>query len=125
VAMVRAVSFAGAWIITLTGVHVTAETLSLVFPLAAAGCVWQIALVSHKLLEAHRKTRRMLAFLLAALVIDMLLNTLTVRRFGAVAAGYTLLATGVLYTVCVGVMGARTATLATATRGVSVTRQSG
>ena len=110
-AMVGAVTLAGAWIIALTGVHVTDKTLSLVFPLAAAGCVWQIALVSHKLLEAHRKTRRMLAFLLAALVIDMIVNIVTVPRCGAAAAAYTLLATGLLYTVCVGVTGVRTATL--------------
>lgn len=121
-AMVGAVTLAGAWIIALTGVHVTDKTLSLVLPLAAAGCVWQIALVSHKLLEAHRKTRRMLAFLLAALLIDMIVNIVTVPRFGAAAAAYALLATGVLYTVCVGVTGVRTTTLVTANSSGTIIR---
>ncbi len=94
-AIVGAITFAGARIIALTGVRVTDTTLSLIFPLAAAGCVWQIALVSHKLLEAHRKTRRMLVFLVAALLIDVIVNILTVPRFVAVAASYTLLAAGV------------------------------
>ena len=121
-AMIGAVTLAGGWIIALTGVHVSDATLSLTLPLAAAGCIWQIALVSHKLLEAHRQTRRMLAFLVAALLIDLLVNIVTVPRYGAVAAAYTLLATGLLYTVCVGVMGLRTAILAAVTTSGIVTR---
>ena len=98
-------------IVALTGVRVTDATVSLVFPLAAAGCIWQIALMSHKLLEAMQQTRRMLAFLLVALVLDIAIDTTLLPRFGAVAAAYALLATGVLYNVCVGVDGLRSASV--------------
>jgi hypothetical protein len=55
-------------------------------------------------------------------VIDMLVNIVMVPRFGATAAAYTLLSTGVLYTVCVGVGGARAATAAATSSGI-VTRK--
>jgi O-antigen/teichoic acid export membrane protein len=96
-----AVVVAGPWIIRLTGLRSTDTAMTLVYPLAAAGCVWQISLIAHKQLEARRQTRSMLAFLMVALVVNVVINMATLPRFGAVAAAYTLLLTGALYVVCV------------------------
>jgi O-antigen/teichoic acid export membrane protein len=112
--VVLAVTGAGRWILPVIGVRVTGTTASLVLPLAAAGCVWQIALVSHKLLEAHKQTGRMLAFLFAALSMDVAIDIVLVPRFGVMAAAYALLATGILYVICVSVDGLRVAAHASA-----------
>lgn len=112
--VVLAVTGVGRWILAVIGVHATGATLSLVLPLAAAGCIWQIALVSHKLLEAHKQTRRMLVFLFGALTADVAIDIALVPRFGVVAAAYALLATGILYVVCVSVDGLRVAARASA-----------
>lgn len=107
--VVLAVTGAGRWILVVIGVRASGASSSLVLPLAAAGCVWQIALVSHKLLEAHKQTHRMLVFLIAALSMDVVLDIAFVPRFGVMAAAYALLATGILYVICVSVDGLRVA----------------
>lgn len=112
--VVLAVTGAGRWILVAIGVRATGASSSLVLPLAAAGCVWQIALVSHKLLEAHKQTHRMLLFLVAALSTDVVLDIALVPRLGMIAAAYALLATGILYVVCVSIDGLRVAARASA-----------
>jgi O-antigen/teichoic acid export membrane protein len=112
--VVLAVTGAGRWILLVIGVRASGTALSLVLPLAAAGCVWQIALVSHKLLEAHKQTPRMLAFLFAALSTDVAIDIALVPRFGVMAAAYALLVAGMLYVICVSVDGLRVAARASA-----------
>lgn len=114
--VVLAVTGAGRWILVVIGVRAAGASSSLVLPLAAAGCVWQIALVSHKLLEAHKQTHRMLVALIAALSTDVVLDIAFVPRFGVMAAAYALLTTGILYVICVSVDGLRVAAQASASR---------
>ena len=95
------------WIIGMIGLDPTTTLRSLVLPLAAAGCIWQIALISHKLLEARQHTRRMLLFLILSLLVVVVLDAALLRRFGAAAAAYALLTAGTLYVICVGIDGFR------------------
>ncbi len=107
-AVTLVIAIAGPWIVALTGVRATRTALALVVPLAAAGCVWQIALVSHKILEARQQTRRMLVFLTIALTADVLIDVTMLSRFGIVVAAYALLGAGVLYSLCTAVTGMQT-----------------
>lgn len=105
--VVATMTVACRWIIAAIGLRFTHALASLILPLAAAGAVWQMALIAHKLLEAHQRTRRMLAFLFAALVADAIVDAALLPIFGLQAAAYALLGTGVLYVVCVGIEGVR------------------
>jgi len=92
-------------IVKIVGLPPSNDLTRLVFPLAAAGCVWQWALVAQKILEAEQRTRLMLFLLLAALVVNLTLDIILLPRFGPVAAAYSLLLAGLLYATAVSISG--------------------
>jgi len=92
-------------VVRATGLMESADLLHLVLPLAAAGCIWQVALVAQKLLEAEQRTRTMLMLLLVALILNITLDIIFLPAYGLVAAAYSLLLAGVFYTVAAGVLG--------------------
>ncbi len=69
----------------------------LIFPLAVGGFLWQVCLLAHKPLEILCRTRRMLAGILAALVINVAGNWLLVPRYGYRASAYLTVASSAAY----------------------------
>jgi O-antigen/teichoic acid export membrane protein len=68
-----------------------------IVPLAAAACVWHIALVAHKPLEAELRTTALLALMATSLGIGVVGNVLCVPRFGLPGAAWSSLAAAAVY----------------------------
>lgn len=73
------------------------EAASIVLPLALGGFLWQLALLAHKPLEILCQTRRMLAGMLTALLINICGNYLLIPRFGFPAAAYLTVLSSLAY----------------------------
>lgn len=68
-----------------------------VIPILLGAFCWQLALSVHKRLELERRTRLMLLFALAATSSNILVNLLTINRYGAVAAAWATFGSAALY----------------------------
>lgn len=76
------------------------DSVVLFVPLAVAGCLWQIGLMTHKVIEMSEKTSVLLFLLGASLAIAILMNIWALPRYGVVGAAYSLLLASIVY--CVG-----------------------
>lgn len=73
---------------------------AIVIPLVgAATFLWALGMYVHKGLEVNRKTLTMLLLAIACSVVNVILNSLLVGRFGYVAAGWSTLISFSLYPV--------------------------
>ena len=90
---------AGKWIVNATiGPQVSGDlAYGMVLPLAMSGCLWHIALLSHKLLECRRKTGVMTAALACAISVTIGCNMLALPLMGAVASAYASAIGAVVY----------------------------
>ncbi len=75
--------------------------------LCAAGCVWHVALVAHKPLEAEKETSTMLLLMIVSLIITIVGNVVGVPQYGLPAAAWSSLVAGTFYTLGAVVLGAR------------------
>jgi O-antigen/teichoic acid export membrane protein len=105
-ALLTAASAAAApWIVDAMSLDVGGEARRLVVPLAAAGGVWQLALIAQKLLEAERRTVLMLALLVISLIFCVAADVILVPTVGTIAAAYSLLLSGASYAISAGLAG--------------------
>jgi|TARA_B100000959_G_scaffold47056_1_gene48064 O-antigen/teichoic acid export membrane protein len=73
------------------------EIISISFPLFLGGFLWQIALLIQKPLEIRKMSILMLIFILLALGINIIGNTVFLPKYGVSATAWTLVATGIVY----------------------------
>ena len=85
------------WVSRLVLGKPDAEAAGIVLPLAVGGFLWQVCLLSHKPLEILCKTKRMLAGILVALVVNVAGNWLLVPRYGYRASAYLTVASAAAY----------------------------
>jgi O-antigen/teichoic acid export membrane protein len=95
--------FAGRWIVNATiGPQVSGDiAYRLVIPLAMSGCLWHIALLSHKLLECRRKTGVMTAALACSISAMIGCNMFALPIVGAVGSAYASAIGAVVYCLLV------------------------
>ena len=72
-------------------------TSALFMLLAAAGSMWQLGLIAHKLLEAQRRTTSILSALTTAIFANIAANVLLIPRFGVNGAAIASLLAALLY----------------------------
>ena len=75
--------------------------------LALGGCLWQVGLLTHKVLEAEGKTTTLIISMLSACGLAVGVNVLELPRLGMRAAGYALVAGSVAYALLTGVIAHR------------------
>lgn len=97
---------AGKWIVDLTirpqlGGEVAYK---LVIPLALSGCVWHIALLSHKLLECRSRTGAMTVAMACAIGVTIGCNVLALPIVGVLATPYASAVGGVFYCMLVAML---------------------
>lgn len=80
------------------------QAAEIVLPLAISGFLWQMSLLAHKPLEILCETKRMLAGMSAALVVNLLGNRLLIPIYGYKAAAYLAVASSLIYLLCVFVL---------------------
>jgi O-antigen/teichoic acid export membrane protein len=99
---------AGSWIVDLAigpqvGSHVAYQ---LVIPLGISGCVWHIALLSHKLLECRGRTGVMTVAMALAILVTIGFNVFALPTIGVVATAYASAIGGALYCLVVAILSA-------------------
>ena len=88
------------WLLPATARDLPALHPELIALLAAGGAIWQIALIVHKPLELHERTRTMLIAIGGAFAIKLLTNYYGIQQWGVPGAVYGTIAAGLMY--CVG-----------------------
>ena len=76
-----------------------------IVPLSAAACVWHIALIAHKPLEAELRTTALLVLMLFSLLIGLAGNLALVPELGLPAAAWSSLAAATFYALGAAVLG--------------------
>lgn len=103
--VVLAVSALAPFVLRLVGIDASGSHVHLAILLAVAGCLWQIALMAHKLLEATLSTLAMIIVLTSSTLVCILADVIVAPRFGLVAVAYSLAASGLLYCIVVVIIG--------------------
>ena len=75
----------------------------LILPLFAAGFLWQLSLLTHKMLELKEKTKFMVIALIPSLIINIIGNIIFLPKMGLVATAYTALFSSLLYCIITGI----------------------
>jgi len=106
------------FVLQVIGIEASSTHVRLAILLAVSGCLWQIALMAHKLLEVTLSTLAMIVVLAISIAACILVDVIVAPRFGLVAVAGSLAASGLLYCVVVIVIGrARVARALAATAG--------
>jgi O-antigen/teichoic acid export membrane protein len=84
------------------------QSAEIVLPLAISGFLWQMSLLAHKPLEILCETKRMLAGMSAALVVNLLGNRLLIPIYGYKAAAYLAVVSSLTYLLSILLLTPRT-----------------
>jgi O-antigen/teichoic acid export membrane protein len=68
--------------------------------LAVGAALWQYALLAHKPYEVRHQTRTIMWFAVAALIMEFVVSSLTVRPLGSLGVAAGLLSSAMLYLLC-------------------------
>ena len=65
------------------------EYKNLILPLICTGFLWQLSLLTHKMLELNQKTLNMVIAILPSIIINIIGNTFFITSLGPLATAYT------------------------------------
>ena len=71
----------------------------LLLPILISGFLWQISLITHKILEIKEKTLLMVLFIIPSLIINMVGNIIFLPTVGLIATAYTSLFSALSYSL--------------------------
>ncbi len=77
----------------------TRENAKLVPLILIGAIIWQICMLIHKPLELKLKTKAMLSFAIASLILNLTLNFIFIPKFGLIAAAYNSIIGVALYLI--------------------------
>jgi O-antigen/teichoic acid export membrane protein len=81
------------------------ETLNqlkqIIMPLAAAGFIWQIAIIAQKQLEAKDKTLMMTVVMVTVVGVFSIITALLIPKYGILAAAYTAILSSIFYLIII------------------------
>jgi O-antigen/teichoic acid export membrane protein len=103
--IVFAISIAAPHLLRFAGLDASRSQVQLAIPLAIGGCLWQIALLAHKLLEVTLNTRTMIFLLAVSMSACIVADIILAPRMGLVAVAYSLAASGLLYCLLAAIVG--------------------
>jgi len=69
----------------------------LILPLLSAGFLWQLSLITHKMIELKEQTKLMIIAILPSLIINLVGNTIFLPTLGGIATAYTSLFSALSY----------------------------
>ena len=75
------------------------EHSSLTLPLFCAGFLWQISLLTHKMLELNEKTYLMVIAILPSIIINLIGNGFFLPTLGILATAYTAFFSALSYCI--------------------------
>jgi O-antigen/teichoic acid export membrane protein len=107
IGIVAVIALAWPQLLRISGIPAPAAGAHLVVPLALAGCLWQIALLAHKLLEATLRPGTMVIILFATIVGCSTADLIFARTYGIAGVAYSLAAGGFVYCALVALAGLR------------------
>ena len=73
------------------------ESKSLILPLLSAGFLWQLSLLTHKMLELNEQTKLMIFAILPSLIINLIGNKIFLPYYGGIATAYTAFFSALIY----------------------------
>lgn len=69
----------------------------LILPLLSAGFLWQLSLLTHKMLELKEQTKLMIVAIIPSLIINLIGNNLFLPMLGGIATAYTAFFSALVY----------------------------
>jgi O-antigen/teichoic acid export membrane protein len=105
--IVAVIALAWPLLLRVSGIPMPAAGAHLVVPLALAGCLWQIALLAHKLLEATLRPGTMVVILIVTIIGCSVADLILARTVGIAGVAYSLAVGGFVYCALVSVAGLR------------------
>jgi len=78
------------------------EYKNLIIPLLCTGFLWQLSLLTHKMLELNQKTLIMVISILPSIIINLFGNTFFITSLGTLATAYTSFFSALTYFLITG-----------------------
>ena len=73
------------------------ESKLLIVPLLCSGLLWQLSLLTHKMLELKEKTKFMIIAIIPSLIINIFGNSYFLPKLGVIATAYTAFFSALIY----------------------------
>jgi len=79
--------------------EISIQSKIIILPLLLAGFLWQLSLLTHKMLELKEKTTLMIVAIIPSLIINIIGNNYFLPKFGLIGTAYTGLASALVYCI--------------------------